>query len=354
MSKEQKPKVCSRCGRPVALAYRVIKREFDAKRGEWFVAKGQYEVAHIGPDERPVWDMCPYPSLLEQYQERIRREQAAADTKREAEGGGSTEYQGSGTRRRIIHFEEAGTALDGRPFTRVRCGAKGNLWTTLDSETVTCSNCKPKPGQIAFVQAKGNPVLDRGQVKEPSPWSGEVEVAEGNLESVNQIKEVNSTMSTTAEAIKNKIKGGAAKQGASANLTGAGTVADGDGVPLPKATTGGRPKVEKKAVQTMKAEKAPKVLNACGCGCNQPCKANFLPGHDAKLHGWVKKVAAGTLALSELPAQVQAGMYPKVKQGVIKSKNEKGEVVETLQGVAPSVQEAAYLETLKGLGGPAA
>jgi hypothetical protein len=165
-------------------------------------------------------------------------------------------------------------------------------------------------------------------------------------------------MSAAQEAIQKKIQeakekkaAGKANGGAAANL---GVEKDAEGVPLPQATGKKSGGVAKKAVQAgTAATKAPKFLNACGCGCGQPCKSRFLPGHDAKLHGWVKKLAAGVMSLDELPPGVRNGMYPKVKQGVIKGTNEKGEKTETLAGVQPTVTEAAYLDTLKGQGGPA-
>ena len=163
-------------------------------------------------------------------------------------------------------------------------------------------------------------------------------------------------MSAAQQAIQKKLaeaqakkNAGAANGGAAANLV----ETDADGVPLPKATTGKKSGVAKKAVQAGAAPKQPKFLNACGCGCGQPCKSRFLPGHDAKLHGWVKKLAAGVMSLDELPPQVRNGMFPKVKQGVIKGVDDKGAKTEALAGVQPTVSEAQYLETLKGQGGPA-
>lgn len=39
----------------------------------------------------------------------------------------------------------------------------------------------------------------------------------------------------------------------------------------------------------------PKIVTrvACECGCGTPCGNRFAPGHDAKLLGYVKRVAAG-------------------------------------------------------------
>jgi hypothetical protein len=118
---------------------------------------------------------------------------------------------------------------------------------------------------------------------------------------------------------------------------------------MPKAT---QTKAGPKKVQVAKAAKAetgPKLLNLCGCGCGAGVKSRFQPGHDAKLHGWVKKLERGAMALGELPAMVRDGMFPKTKQGQVKG--EDGKV--TLTGVIPTVSEANYLEYLKGKGGTA-
>jgi hypothetical protein len=310
-AEEQKPKLCSRCQRPVVLAYRVYSRELDRRTGEMRVAKGQFEVAHI-MDGNPVFDVCPYPSLLDKLKQEIEREQNVT---------GSAVGPGKAT----VHLEEVVKKRDGSgEYSRVTCGARGNLWTTLDRRNVTCSNCRVK--------------------------------IEHDTRQLNQ--EIGETsMAMTADQIKAKIAESKNKKATAGTAGTAGTSAalvekDEEGNPIPQATG----KVSKKAVGTAKVEKGPKLLNACGCGCEQPTRTSsgkFIPGHDAKLHGLIKKLKEGKARLTEAPAQVQAGMYPKVKQAVVKAKNEKGEVVETLSGVEPSVEEAVYLESLKGLGGPA-
>lgn len=155
-------------------------------------------------------------------------------------------------------------------------------------------------------------------------------------------------MAMTAEQIKAKIAAG--KQAKAAGTPAAGAAATlVEDAPLPKATqTKAQQKkaeVEKKQVE--KAAKTPKALNLCGCGCGSGVKANFVPGHDAKLHSWIGKLAKGTMSLSDLPAQVVTGMYPKVKQ--TSTKDEKGKI--SYSEVGPVIDEKDYLATLQGKGG---
>lgn len=39
-----------------------------------------------------------------------------------------------------------------------------------------------------------------------------------------------------------------------------------------------------------KTAKTPKPLVACWCGCGGETRSRFVPGHDARFHGWAKKV----------------------------------------------------------------
>lgn len=65
-------------------------------------------------------------------------------------------------------------------------------------------------------------------------------------------------------------------------------------------------------------EKAEKVMTPCHCGCKTLTGGakGFAPGHDAKVHGWAKKVAKGEMQLGELSASAQAWCRAEgVKQG---------------------------------------
>ncbi len=43
--------------------------------------------------------------------------------------------------------------------------------------------------------------------------------------------------------------------------------------------------------------------NFCICGCGTPIKpkSTFAPGHDARVHGWMRKIEKGEMDASELP-----------------------------------------------------
>jgi len=43
-----------------------------------------------------------------------------------------------------------------------------------------------------------------------------------------------------------------------------------------------------------------KSVNACECGCGGRTGNRFVPGHDAKLLGLTKRVAAGVMTLDEV------------------------------------------------------
>lgn len=64
--------------------------------------------------------------------------------------------------------------------------------------------------------------------------------------------------------------------------------------------------VAKKAAAPKAAKaKTEKVLNECLCGCGGMTGGNFAPGHDARVHGWGKKIARGDMKFSEIPAIAQ-------------------------------------------------
>lgn len=45
-----------------------------------------------------------------------------------------------------------------------------------------------------------------------------------------------------------------------------------------------------------------KTQSACECGCLQQTPARFVPGHDARLAGWVKRVLRGVVTIPEIAA----------------------------------------------------
>lgn len=56
-----------------------------------------------------------------------------------------------------------------------------------------------------------------------------------------------------------------------------------------------------------KKEKAPKTVRACRCGCGGQTTAYFVPGHDARFKGWLKKIERGEMEPKDLPKAVHEG-----------------------------------------------
>lgn len=64
--------------------------------------------------------------------------------------------------------------------------------------------------------------------------------------------------------------------------------------------------------------KAPKTVRKCGCGCGGDTTAFFVPGHDARYKGWMKKLADGKIdqaELKKLMGQKTYGLYNFKKKG---------------------------------------
>lgn len=70
----------------------------------------------------------------------------------------------------------------------------------------------------------------------------------------------------------------------------------------------------KPAAAREKKEKAPKTVRACACACGGQTTGSFVPGHDARMHGWIKKLGDGRLEPKEIPASVRA------KLGLVQTK----------------------------------
>lgn len=76
-----------------------------------------------------------------------------------------------------------------------------------------------------------------------------------------------------------------------------------------------------------KAAKAPKTVRKCYCGCGEETTSYFAPGHDARWHGWVKKLASGVLKPADLTSQQKKslGDLKKAGQGYVPVLNYNGE-----------------------------
>lgn len=53
-----------------------------------------------------------------------------------------------------------------------------------------------------------------------------------------------------------------------------------------------------------KREKVTKTVRKCACACGGETTGHFLPGHDARLHGWIKKLADGRIEPKDIPSSV--------------------------------------------------
>lgn len=64
-----------------------------------------------------------------------------------------------------------------------------------------------------------------------------------------------------------------------------------------------------------KREKAPKKVRNCACGCGTETTGHFAPGHDARVHGWIAKLADGRIEPKDTNASWRA------KAGLVKTAN---------------------------------
>ncbi len=69
-------------------------------------------------------------------------------------------------------------------------------------------------------------------------------------------------------------------------------------------------KAKAKVARTPRAPK-PKVESACLCGCGATTARSFAPGHDARFHGWMRRLAQGEEILSQIPMSARKLMTIK-------------------------------------------
>lgn len=95
-------------------------------------------------------------------------------------------------------------------------------------------------------------------------------------------------MATVQESVDRKRANRAARKSASA---GAGATRP----PLP-------------AMPKMKRARKPKAPQQCACGCGGETRGGrFIPGHDARLHGWALRVTRGLVTLADVEKSDGAG-----------------------------------------------
>lgn len=153
--------------------------------------------------------------------------------------------------------------------------------------------------------------LIKGENKNMSTEESTIGQAEKTKSQI--IREKIAAAKAKKEVAKLNLKGRPVVEGKSAKLTGGG----------------------KGKIKAPKKERAPKLLNLCGDGCGARVQRNFAMGHDARFHGWLKRLADGRMKPNEVPAGVAK----------ILSLKKKGE------GFVPSITEGQYLEQLAGKGG---
>lgn len=115
------------------------------------------------------------------------------------------------------------------------------------------------------------------------PLTEEVDMSEGTL---NSLVESAGGAPLTKEQVRSKVE--AMKNKAASKVAG-------------KIT----PKGKGPAPVKVKKEKEPRPKNECLCACGGITGGRFVPGHDARYYGWLKKVVANTMEFKELPKPVQ-------------------------------------------------
>lgn len=59
-----------------------------------------------------------------------------------------------------------------------------------------------------------------------------------------------------------------------------------------------------------KRDKTPKTVRNCVCGCGTETTGHFAPGHDARYHGWIKKLADGRIQRNGKDAKSGEAVVP--------------------------------------------
>lgn len=69
-------------------------------------------------------------------------------------------------------------------------------------------------------------------------------------------------------------------------------------------------KAKAKAGKGTKREKTPAKVRDCVCGCGTETTGNFAPGHDARFHGWITKLADGRIQRNGKDAKTGEAIVP--------------------------------------------
>ncbi len=61
------------------------------------------------------------------------------------------------------------------------------------------------------------------------------------------------------------------------------------------------------AMPSMPKSKKNKPTHDCKCGCGQPTKSTWFPGHDGRATGWAVRIERGIIDLNGVPANERKG-----------------------------------------------
>lgn len=86
-------------------------------------------------------------------------------------------------------------------------------------------------------------------------------------------------------------------------------------VPTPKPTPAQKlTKTGLPAMPRLKRTRKPKAPKVCACGCGNMTKGGrFVPGHDARLHGWALRVERKVCTLEDVAKADGQGVADAVK-----------------------------------------
>lgn len=156
----------------------------------------------------------------------------------------------------------------------------------------------PAAAQLVTEQADEEEDEKRGRIINISPRSAVIRVSAAELESEIQPKE-RAVMASKATAA---IPVASSKQSNKDRIARLNKVPASTARPL----TGAAAKAKANA-----RPKAQKSVRPCGCGCGEETMSYFIPGHDARYKGWMKKVGDGRLSLDELKKLMGAKTFGK-------------------------------------------
>lgn len=292
---------CPYCSLELDRRYVVYRRNAKTQA----VVQGQWETVHLTADGDIAGDgKCPK-SPLRKYLD-------VSDPSTYTRIAHEVSRKRSGT----VHLKRDAIEQDtlGRAMVTI-CGALGGR-TSASINDVTCHNCRTtierhnRRTNMSAAETETKPMTVKEKIAAAKARKEAAQGAPGPGKSATLVS----------------------KDGPVAKSSAKTATAAGKGKPATEAT--------KAKLRELKEKAKKEPINPCGCGCGTLVKGRFAIGHDARFHGWIKRVGDGRMTIAELPEQVKRGMYPGVKD-LPEATRKEG------RGVLPKVQEAHYLESLK-------